>query len=248
MDTEQLYDQAAQRWQRRAPNSLSDFTGRPAVFEMCRDVRGLTILDVGCGEGYCTRELKGRGAKDIVGLELSTEMLRIAQQQEDELQQGIRYLAGDVRALPFEAGQFDLVTAVFVFNYLDTAAMLQALTEIRRVLKPNGHFVFSIPHPSFPFMRAASPPFFFDFGQRGYFSGSDTKNEGSIHCMDGTILPVQMIHKPLEAYFSSLGQAGFSCLPEVRELRVQPHHLEAHPQFFEPIQDIPLHMAFRLTR
>ena len=44
MDTETLYDANAGKWERRAPSSLSDFTGRPAVFELCGDVVGLDAV------------------------------------------------------------------------------------------------------------------------------------------------------------------------------------------------------------
>lgn len=248
MESEDLYDRSASRWQRRAPNSLSDFTGRPAVFELCGDVRGLRVLDVGCGEGYCTRELKSRGSAHTVGLELSGEMIRLAREQEETLAQGIDYRSGDVRELPFEDASFDLVTAVFVFNYLDAQGCGAALREIHRVLCPDGQLVFSIPHPCFPFMRAAAAPFFFDFGSRGYFSGSDSRNAGEIHCLDGTVLPVQMVHKPIEVFFRALSEAGFTSLPELRELRVLPEHVEIAPDFFGPLVDVPLHMALRVRR
>ena len=62
-DTARLYDAHAGRWRRRGPSSLSDFTGRPPVFELCGDVTGLDVLDLGSGEGYCSRELASRGAR-----------------------------------------------------------------------------------------------------------------------------------------------------------------------------------------
>ena len=37
-DTREMYDSNAHKWARREPNSLSDFTGRPRVFELCGDV------------------------------------------------------------------------------------------------------------------------------------------------------------------------------------------------------------------
>ncbi|MCA9581448.1 MAG: methyltransferase domain-containing protein [Myxococcales bacterium] len=248
MDTEKLYDADAGKWRRRKPNSLSDFTGRPAVFELCGDVTGLRVADVGCGEGYCTRELKHRGAAEIVGIELSAKMVEQAQAQEAEDKLGIEYRQGNVLALDLPDGYYDLVTAVFVFNYLTRDECRKTLEEVHRILKPGGHFVYSIPHPCFPFMKDRKAPFFFDFQENGYFSGLDTKNEGEIHCLDGTALRVQMIHKPLEEYFNVMRAAGFTLMPEVRELRVQPEHLESNPEFFGPVNDIPLHMAFRIQK
>ncbi len=248
MDPEQLYDEQAGRWRRREPNSLSDFTGRPAVFELCGDVSGLEVLDVGCGEGYCARELKGRGAGRTLGIELSSEMVELARTQERELGQGIEYRQGDVRQLDVEASSFDLVIAVFVFNYLSADDTTQALRQMRRALRPGGAAVFAVPHPAFPFMRDPAPPFFFDFSGRGYFSARDVRNEGEIHCLDGTQLGVQMVHKTFEDYFGCLRDAGFQSLPELRELRVRPEHLDQHPDFMGPLVDLPLHLAFRILK
>lgn len=249
MDTRKLYDEDAGKWRRRQANSLSDFTGRPAVFALCGDVTGLAVADLGAGEGYCTRELKRRGAKSIVGVELSQNMVDAAKAQEAETPLGIEYQQGDIRKLALPDAAYDLVTAVFVFNYVTFADMKAALVEIHRILKPGGHFVFSIPHPSFPFMRGEkAAPFYFDFEGRGYFSGRDTRNEGEIYCKDGTALRVQMVHKPLEDYFTALREAGFTRMPVVEELRVRPEHMAEDPAFFGPVNDIPLHMAFRIQK
>ena len=246
METEDLYDSNAKSWTRRAPNSISDFTGRPPVFELCGPVDGHRVLDLGCGEGYCTREMAARGGVPVLGIDLSAKMIEQATKQEAEHPLGIEYRQGDVRALDLPDASFDLVLAVFVFSYVGVADMTRAFHEVKRVLAPGGRFVFSIPHPSLPFVRPCEPPFFFDAAGAGYFSGTDTRYEGEIGCVDGTVLPVQLVHKPLERYFAALAEAGFTTMPTVRELRVEEAHVEAHPELFAPLVDVPLHMAFRL--
>lgn len=245
MKTEALYDRNAERWRRRAPHSLSDFTGRPPVFELCGPVEEQRVLDLGCGEGYCTREMARRGARKIVGIDLSAGMIELARKQEAELSQGILYERGDVASLDLPDDAFDLVLGVFVFSYLRSEQMTEAFREVRRVLAPGGRFVFAVPHPSLPFLREQAPPFFFDTRGLGYFSARDHRNEGEIGCVDGSSLAVQMVHKPLEDFFSSLASAGFDRLPIVRELRVLEEHVAAHPALFQPLVDIPLHLAIR---
>lgn len=249
MDTGELYDEHAGRWQRREPSSLSDFTGRPPVFEFCGDVGGLDVLDLGCGEGYCSRELAGRGAGTVTGVELSAEMVELAKAQESELGQGITYRQGDVTALEDADASYDLAVGVFVYNYVDVAGMRASFREVHRVLRPGGRFVFSVPHPSFGFLRReATPPFHFDVEGRGYFSGRDAQFQGEIHRRDGTALPVQMVHKTFSDYFAGLRDAGFTAMPELEELHVLPEHLELDPEFFGPVADLPLHAAFRVRR
>lgn len=249
VDTEGLYDKHASRWQRRKPSSLSDFTGRPPVFELCGDVAGLDILDLGCGEGYCARELSGRGAASVTGVELSEEMVQMAQQQEAELQQGLTFRQGDVTALEDAPNSYDLAVGVFVYNYLNTQQMLKSFTEVFRVLKKGGRFVFSVPHPAFAFVRTErTEPFYFDVGEAGYFSGRNNQYQGEIYRRTGTALPVQMVHKTVSDYFEALAAAGFTAMPKVKELAVKPEHMELDEPFFSPVEDTPLHMAISVAR
>jgi SAM-dependent methyltransferase len=246
MEPEALYDRHAGRWSRTGPRSLSDFTGRPAVFTLCGPVAGQRVLDLGCGEGYCTREMAARGAARVRGIDLSAGMIELARKREAELCQGIEYAQGNVVALDSEDAAWDLVLAVFVFSYVTHDEMTRAFAEVRRVLAPGGRFVLALPHPSLPFVRDPKPPFYFDAREHGYFSARDVRLEGEIGCIDGTRLPVQMVHKPLEDLFDALGAAGFTRMPTVRELRVLPEHVGAHPELFGPLVDLPLHLALRV--
>jgi len=246
MDTEDLYDKNASSWSRQKPFSISDFTGRPPVFELCGAVEGHRVLDVGCGEGYCTREMASRGPSQITGIDLSAKMVELAKKRELETPLGIRYEQGDCRELDFEGGSFDLVLAVFVFSYVGVEDMTQAFKEIRRMIAPGGRFVFAVPHPLLPFVRPPEPPFYFHTRGAGYFSSTDTQYQGEIGCVDGSSLPVQLVHKPIESYFAALNSAGFETMPIVRELRVEDSFRGMHPELFEPLADIPLHLAMRV--
>ena len=62
MDTKIVYDKNAGNWLRTEPSSLSDYTARPYLFDACGELDNKSVLDLGCGEGYCARELKRRGA------------------------------------------------------------------------------------------------------------------------------------------------------------------------------------------
>jgi 2-polyprenyl-3-methyl-5-hydroxy-6-metoxy-1,4-benzoquinol methylase len=56
LSTSTLYDKQNQNWVRKEATCLSDFTGRPVVFEMCsKYAPDAMVLDIGCGEGYCSQ-------------------------------------------------------------------------------------------------------------------------------------------------------------------------------------------------
>src|SRR5579885_3504823 len=92
--TRDLYNGTATRWVRGEPSSLSDFTARPAILALCEPVADLRILDLGCGEGYCSRELRRRGAGHVQGIDLSQGMIAAAQLQESQDCLGIHYEVG----------------------------------------------------------------------------------------------------------------------------------------------------------
>lgn len=247
--TAALYDQAADRWQRAAPVLLSDFTARPFLLEWCEPVKGRTVLDLGCGEGYVARQLKSRGAERLVGMDISEEMIRHAVERETREKLGIRFFPGDACDLGmFADGSFDLVVAVFLFNYLNREQCASVMAEVMRVLRPGGRFVFAVPHPSLAFLRPEEPPFYFERKGAGYFSGRDRNFEGRIWRRDGESVPVRCVHKTLEDYFWCLRSAGFMSLPDLAELRVTEEHVDLDPGFFKPLQDQPLHLAFRTQK
>jgi toxoflavin synthase len=248
-NTETLYNNNAASWVRDQPTSLSDFTARPAILSMCEPIQGLRILDLGCGEGYCSRELSRRGASSVRGIDLSQKMIEAACAQEAKDCLGLHYETGCATDLSqFSDGEFDLVVAVFLFNYLNIAQMHQCMTEVRCTLRSGGRFIFSVPHPAFPYMRQADYPFYFQVNQKSYFSGRNNLFPGRIWKRDGSWLDVQLVHKTLQDYFEGLQNAGFSAMPTIKELHVTPEHLQIDPVFFEPLVDFPLHLAFQVSR
>ena len=174
--TKDIYNQNASSWERSKPNSLSDFTGRPKIIDLCGDINNQKVLDVGCGEGYVSRALINRGAASVEGVDISKEMIKLAKGKEKDKFSNINYQVCDIKKLPFKNNTFDLVLGIFVFNYLYVDETLISMKEIFRVLKNKGKFVFGVPHPSFPqIKRTDDEPFYFYFERRGYFSSRDKK-------------------------------------------------------------------------
>lgn len=248
MDTEQVYNDNASKWLRLAPSSLSDFTARPLVFDACGDVNGRSVLDIGCGEGYCARELKRRGAGDYLGVDLSAHMIEAARLQETKDHYGIEYHACNVVEFSPDR-QFDLCIAVFLFNYLQVEEMQRVLEMVYQSLHPGGEFVFSIPHPLFPFIRQEqTAPFYFAATGKNYFTDVNKQFEGEIWKRSGEPLHVQCVHKTFSDYFNCLRQAGFSNMPEIKELTVTAELVAIDGDFFSPLLNQPLHVLFKVTK
>ncbi len=94
-------------------------------------------LDLACGTGDLTRALARRFPRaEIVGLDLSVEMLTLARARGRVEESRIRYMQGDMQALPFEAESIDVVTGGYALR--NAPDLDVALREIHRVLRPGG--------------------------------------------------------------------------------------------------------------
>lgn len=248
MDTEKVYNENAGKWLRLEPESLSDFTARPALFDACGDLNGRSVLDLGCGEGYCARQLKRRGAGDYVGVDLSSEMIAAAKQQESKDRFGIEYHVVNVLEYVPER-QFDLCIAVFLFNYLRVEEMRRVFTTVWSALNDGGEFVFCVPHPFFAFVRTEqAAPFYFAADELNYFESVNQQLEGEIWKRNGDPLHVQCVHKTFSDYFTALKQSGFENIPEISELTVTPELAAIDAAFFSPLLNVPLHVLLKITK
>ena len=246
--TAALYDAHAIRWTRGERVLLSDFTARPVVVEELGELAGAHVLDLGCGEGYVARLVAQAGAASVFGVDSSVEMIAAARRAAQDVSRCARtFETGDAASFAaFPRPSFDRIMAVFLFNYLTRAQMTRVLLRARSLLAPGGRFVFTVPHPCFPYMRAPAPPFYFDTGGRDYFGGVDVTYEGAIWRRDGASVPVRCVHKTFADYLAALAEAGFTTMPRVIELRVTAEHVALDPPFFEPLAGHPLHVLFRL--
>lgn len=95
-----------------------------------------SILDVGCGTGELLFQLKPHMDTSLAGLDLSSKMLEVARKK---LGSNADLRQGDAESLPWQASQFDLVFCTLSFHHYPQP--IQALTEIRRVLKPGGTLI-----------------------------------------------------------------------------------------------------------
>jgi len=105
------------------------------------DVRGKSVLDFGCGDGYYSIRFADMGACEVIGIDASTSFVDIA--KEKHAHDNIHYIVANGNALPFSDGTFDVVFSNFVIQHFQDSS--QPLKEIYRVLKPDGWLLMVIP-------------------------------------------------------------------------------------------------------
>ncbi len=98
------------------------------------------LLDVGCGTGIFAARVCARFAGTRVwGLDVSSGMLRQAEERARPLDGRLRLLEGDSAALPFPANHFDVVTCSHSFHHYPDQRRVVA--EMHRVLRPGGRLL-----------------------------------------------------------------------------------------------------------
>lgn len=97
------------------------------------------IADLGCGCGHTTAFLQNFGAKNIVGIDLSPEMIVMAQ----SLCPTIDFEVGNILELQYPDYHFAAILAFYAIVHFNEAELAQALTEIHRVTQTDGQFLFS---------------------------------------------------------------------------------------------------------
>ena len=193
-------------WAYRA--ALADFIGRGSG----------EALDVGCGEGRLSRELKALGYR-VTACDPVAKLVEAA----EEANSAHEYAVTSGTDLPFESGHFDLVVAYNVL--MDVEDVSGVLKEIHRVMRPAGTLVISIIHPIADCERSADSGPDADYSFKGTyfgrqrFEGKEDRNGLTMHFAGWS--------QPLEAYAASLEAAGLAITslrePTPARVDVMPH-------------------------
>jgi len=118
-----------------------DVKWRKKVVKIVEKTNPKSILDIATGTGDLAIALAKTNANKIIGLDISSGMLDIGKQKiiKKQLEDTIEMVLGDSENMPFEDNTFDAITVAFGVRNFET--LEKGLSEILRVLKPNGIFV-----------------------------------------------------------------------------------------------------------
>ncbi len=135
------YDSIASEYQTSKELPFRIYAEAPLLLELMGDVQDKDVLDLACGEGIYARKLKQLGARHVLGVDLSEEMIALANKQERDTPNGLEFRVGDASTLG-TVGSFDLVVGSYLLNYARTAEHLRAFCRtVVANLKPGGRFV-----------------------------------------------------------------------------------------------------------
>ena len=205
---------------------------RPATLSLLPEVRGKRVFDAGCGPGVYSEWLVERGA-EVVAVDASPKMVELAKRR---LGETVDVRQADLsKPLNFlRSSSFDVVLSPLVLEYIEDWG--NTFAEFYRILRPAGHFVFSVTHP------------FFDYV---YFNSSDYFETELVGSVWGGFGPVRVrmpsFRRSLGATLSPLTEAGF-CLERILEPKPTEEFKEADPKHYEELSRQPCFICVRARK
>ena len=122
-----------------------------------KDLKGKTVLDLGCGIGFWVVQISKSNPKKIIAADLTNNALKLTQQRCALLDiKNVELINANAEELPFEDSSFDHINCQGVIHHTPNTDI--AMMEIARVLKPGGTFSISVYYKNFilrswPFIR-----------------------------------------------------------------------------------------------
>lgn len=172
---------------------------------------GARVCDLCCGEGYAGRYLAAQGARQVVGIDLSSVLIDEAKPRATSPDLSYRVDdAQELRSVPDD--DFDVVVSQMAL--MDVEDHLRLFAAVRRVLVADGAFVFSMLHPCFkgrPCHVRDAPEFVLDDeGQPIAYATSRYASEGFFQTGgDGIRGRIGSYHRRLSTYINDLVAIGF---------------------------------------
>lgn len=202
---------------------------RPATLSQLPDVRGMKVLDAGCGPGAYSEWLVKHGA-EVTAIDGSPKMVEHARKR---LGDNVEVRLHDLREPLFfiEDDSFDVVLAALVMDYIED--WVPVFSEFKRVLKKDGALVFSVGHPSVHY--------FLEGSVENYFKVEKTE---ILWKGFGQPVLVPSYRRSLEAMTDPLYESGF-LIDRIVEARPTAEYKKADPEGYEEVSRRPSFICIR---
>ena len=215
-----------------------------STFSLLPDLPGRSVVDLACGDGIYSRELKRRGATRVVGIDISAEMVTLAEEAETAKPIGVEYLQSDVATVDIDE-QFDIAFCSYLFNYARNRDELHALiASVARLLRPGGLVVGCNDYPDNP------PPHYERYRPYGFVKiGPSERSEGStityrFFNRDDSVFELDNYFLPTSMYKEEFAAAGFTAFDWVMP-RVSPEgRATFEPGFWDAYLESPPIVSF----
>lgn len=117
---------------------------RPLIFDMLGNIKGMSVLDAGCGSGYLTAEL-AKQANKVTGTDFAPNFISLCKQKYKE-RDNLEFALQDIeQPFQFADASFDVIVCKMVLQYVYDIQPFAS--EAMRMLKPDGQLLTIVDHP-----------------------------------------------------------------------------------------------------
>lgn len=251
-DTIRSYNQFSEEWAetiRSGKNLAHEYLEKPAMLKKLPNLSNKSVLCIGCGSGEECEYFFKQGVKRVVGIDISSNLIKNAKKSYPE----IEFQVMDMEELEFSDNSFDYVYSSLALHYVKD--WTKPLSEIHRVLKKDGIFLFSVHNP----IKSGAERVNIE-DSKALLIGYSQNKEKQKHKIYGNYLNTRKIneiwfdkfeikyyHKPISSIINDIIKTKFEILD-----CIEPKTIDAAKKdekvFWEVYQKIPLFIIFELKK
>ena len=221
---------------------------KPAMYALLPDLKGKSVISLGCGSGEDCNYLHKQGAGHVTGIDLSESMIEIAKESYPDYDFRIM----DMEHLEFPDKSFDFAYSSLAVHYIEDWHRL--MSEVYRVLKPKSYFLLSANHPV---AYASDIVINDDKTRKKELSRTLDKTTGSVTIVGDylsraalpgdTNLDVTTWRKSISEIATEATDEGF-LIAGITEPKPLPKMNELQPQAYKKLTKIPEFVIFKLLK
>lgn len=218
------------RYENKGMNA-NDLVEIPNFRKLIPNVKGKRILDLGCGYGENDKYCRELGAKDILGIDISEHMIKIAKENNND--ENIKYKVMAMENINEIEEKFDIVISSLAFHYVKDYEKL--INDIYNLLNDDGILIFSIDHP----LRIASKfetwmkKNYTEINGKWFLLVSDYNREG-IREKEWNGVMVKKYHRNFSSLINGLVNSGFKIdkilepIPDEKAIKIIPKYINQY--------------------
>jgi SAM-dependent methyltransferase len=211
--------------------NANDLVEIPNFRKLIPNVKEKKILDLGCGYGENDKYCRDLGAKEILGIDISEHMIKIAEKNNTD--ENIKYKVMAMEDISKIKEKFDIVISSLAFHYVKDYEKL--IKDIYNLLNDNGILIFSIDHP----LRIASKfePWmkknYTEINGKWFLLVSDYNREG-IREKEWNGVMVKKYHRNFSSLINGLVNSGFKIdkilepIPDEESIKIIPKYINQY--------------------
>lgn len=209
-DNEKFYNEY--KSMRDAKLNANELIEIPTMKEMLPKIDGKAILDLGCGEGEMSMFFAENGAKSVLGLDISSNMLKEAER--NNRFENVEFRRMSMEELSCLNQKFDMIFSSLAFHYVEDFQKL--MNDISSLLNEGGILIFSQEHPvvTATILKEGLAKYINHDGKR-YYLLSDYNNVGK-RLINWNIDGVIKYHRNFSTIINAIVNAGMNIV-EIKE-------------------------------